>query len=278
MTATVAGAAARTARAGGAARAAAPRYFYVWMSVACMVIAVLGFMPTYFLPLAEGAFRGEPLIHIHGLILFSWLLFFFVQSLLAARGKVLAHRTWGVLGVALYTAMVFVMVAVLSMRIAQAQLPGQPAGLGHAMRAFEWLNISGLLIGIPTFILAIVYVKRPEIHKRLMLLVTIGGMGAPIARWFLFFLAPHADPHAPPWPAGLPHVTAPPVFFAIPPVLVADLLLVAAIIYDWRTRGRPHPVYLWSGAIGLLSLVTLAPVAESPAWQWFAAGLGHLAG
>jgi hypothetical protein len=127
-------------------------------------------------------------------------------------------------------------------------------------------------------VLAIVYVKRPEIHKRLMLLVNLGLLGAPIARWFLFFLAPPASHAAVSWPAGLPHVSTPPVFVGIPPSLVADLLLVVAIVYDWRTRGRPHPVYLWGGAAGLLFLATLVPVAESRAWQWVATMLGHLTG
>jgi hypothetical protein len=256
----------------------APRYFYVWMSAACLAIAVVSFMPTYFVPMAKGAFHGEPIIHIHGLILFSWVLFFFTQSLLVARGKVLAHRTWGVLGVSIYTAMVFVIMAVVSMRIAQASLPGQPAGLAHDMRAFEWTSVGGLVLGIPMFVLGIVFVKRPEIHKRLMLLVTLGLMGAPIARWFVFFLTPPADPHVPPWPAGLPHVFAAPVAFSIPPTLIADLLILIAIVYDWRTRGRPHPVYLWGGGIGLAYLAVFVPIAESPAWQGIATALGHLAG
>jgi hypothetical protein len=262
----------------GAAETVASRKFYVWMSAACLAIAVLGFMPSYFVPMATGAFQGEPIVHIHGMILFSWVLFFFIQTLLVARGNVLAHRTWGVLGVSIYTAMVFMIMAVVSLRIAQASLPGQPAGVAHDMRAFEWTSVGGVLIGMPAFVLAIVYVKRPEIHKRLMLLFTIGLLGAPIARWFRFFLAPAADPNGPMLPPGLPHVSSPPVFFGIPPVLVADLLLVAAIVYDWRTRGRPHPVYVWGGAAGLVFLGTLVPVAESPAWQWIAAALGHLTG
>ena len=195
-----------TAAVPGAAKAAAPRYFYVWMALAYLVIAVVGFMPTYFVPVAKGAFQGEPILHIHGLILLSWLVFFFVQSLLVARGETLAHRTWGVLGVSIYTAVVFIVIAVVSMRIAQASMPGQPAGVAHDMRAFEWGDCAVLLVGAPTFVLAIAFVKRPEIHKRLMLLVTQGLMAAPIGRYFKFFLSPRADPNAPPWPAGLPHV------------------------------------------------------------------------
>jgi hypothetical protein len=262
----------------GPAKAVAPRYFYVWMAAIFLAIAVLGFIPTYFAPVATGTFHGERLLHFHGLILLSWLVFFFVQSLLIARGKTLSHRTWGVLGVSIYTAVVFIVLAVMSMRVAQASLPGQPAGVAHAMRAFEWGDFVVLLLGVPLFVMAIVFVKRPEIHKRLMLLATLVLMPAAIGRWLRFFLAPPADPNAPPWPAGLPHVFAPPAFVVLPGVLIADLLLIAAIIYDWRTRGRPHPVYLWYGGVGLFSLFTLVPIAESPAWQGFAAALGHLAG
>jgi hypothetical protein len=260
----------------GASRAVATRAFYVWMSAACLAVAVLGFMPSYFVPMARATFHGEPILHIHGLIMFAWVLFFFIQSLLVARGNVVAHRTWGVLGVSIYTAMVFLTMAIVSMRIAQASLPGQPAAVAHDVRAFQWISVGGLLLGMPTFVLGIVYVKRPEIHKRLMLLFTIGLLTAPIARWFLFFLAPHADPGAA--ASGLPHAGDPPVFVGIPPALVADLLLAVAIVYDWRTRGRPHPVYLWGGGAGLVFLATVVPVAESPAWQRFAAMLGHLAG
>ncbi len=208
---------------GVGAREGAPRRFYVWMAASCLAVAVLGFMPTYFLPVAKGTFKAEPMVHIHGFILFSWVTFFFVQTWLVAQGKTLAHRAWGMLGVAIVTAMTFIVTAVVS-------------------------------------------------------LMTVSMLGAPIARWFLTFLAPPPDPNAPPWPAGLPVVSAPPVFVAVAPALLGDLLLVAAMIYDWRTRGRPHPVYLIGGAILLLIQVTVVPVANSEAWQKIAAAIGHLPG
>ena len=33
----------------------------------------------------------------------------------------------------------------------------------------------------------------------------------------------------------------------IVPALLADSLLIAALVYDWRTRGRPHKVYVIGG-------------------------------
>ena len=256
----------------------ASRRFYVWMASACLAIAVVGFMPTYFLPLAQGRFRGEPIVHIHGLVLFSWMAFFFTQTWLVATGRTLAHRSWGMLGIAIVTAMTCIITAVVSMRVAQASLPGQPPGTAESVRAFAWVTIGGLVFIVPVFILAIVKLKDSETHKRLILLMTISMLGAPIARWFLTFLAPSPDPNAPPWPAGLPQVVAPPVVVSMTPALLGDILLVVAMVYDWRTRGRPHPVYVIGGGIMLLIHLTMVPVSKSAAWQAVAAAIGRLAG
>ena len=254
------------------ATAHATPQFYVWMSGICLAIAVLGFMPSYFVPLARGHFSGEPVVHIHGMILFAWVLLFFTQSLLVARGRVMAHRSWGMLGVSIATAMVFIIVTLVSLRISQASAPGQPPGTAFAVRAFEWPIISELLFFVPVFTWAIVTVRKPQTHKRLLLLATVSMLGAPIGRWFILLLAPPRGPVIP------GQVSVPPVGVLIPPALVGDLLIVAAIIYDWRTRGRPHPAYLIGGAIMVLMQVTAVPVAESGAWQVVAAAIGHLAG
>lgn len=249
--------------------------FYVWMSAACMAVAVLGFMPSYFLPMARGAFHAEPIVHIHGILLFSWVTFLFVQSWLVGRGRVLDHRTWGMLGVSLMTAIAAVVVAVIAIRMAQANLPGQPPGAVTAIRAFSWVTIGALLFIVPCFVLAIVWVRDSETHKRLMLLLTIAMLGAPIARWFLI-MAPAPDPNAPPWPAGLPPLGAPPMFVPLAASLLGDILLVIAIARDWRTLGKAHPVYLYGGGALLLLHVTTIPVAQSTAWLAVAEALGRL--
>jgi hypothetical protein len=260
------------------ARTDEPRRFYMWMSASCLAIAVLGFMPTYFVPMARGTLVDEPIVHIHGIILFAWVTFFFTQSWLVAQGKVLSHRNWGLLGISIFTAMVFIVTAVVSLRIAQAQLPGQPAGAAHAVRAFSWVSIGGLVFIVPVFILAMVKLRDTETHKRLMLLLTISLLGAPIARWFLTFLAPAPDASAPPPPAGLPVVNIIPIFVTIAPALVGDILWLIAMVYDYRTRGRVHPVYTIGGAIMVLIQVTAVPVSESAIWQNVAYAIGHLAG
>ena len=90
---------------------------------------------------------------------------------------------------------------------------------------------------------AILYVSRPEIHKRLMLLATVSMLAPAIAR-VLFAVSVGIGP-------GLRPGLGPPrsIESVLMPALIADALIVAGVIYDMRTRGRPHPAYLIGGAI-----------------------------
>ena len=88
-----------------AAAHAQPRFF-VWMAGFCVLLTFAGFTPTYWGPLAT-ATLGEfsPVVHIHGALFFSWTLLFFMQSWLVARGRIATHRSFGLIGVSLATAM-----------------------------------------------------------------------------------------------------------------------------------------------------------------------------
>src|SRR5882757_5867315 len=236
-------------------------YFYFYMALACTAVAFLGFAPTYWLPMMSRSFSASPVIHFHGLLFFAWSLYFVFQTWLAATGKITRHRTIGMIGVSLATAMTIFgfLVAVNAMKRSAA------AGLTNEGIAFAIVPLSGILFFAVVFILAIANVRRPEIHKRLMLLAGISLLDAAVARWFLTFLAP-------PGPLG-----PPPVPVTIAPALVAYLLLVVAIIFDWRTWGRPHPAYLYGGAALIAVKLLNWPISATPLWHSFAAGILALA-
>ena len=82
------------------------RSFYVFMATTCLVVALLGFAPTYWLQLTPGTFIGTPLLHLHAVLFSAWPLYLLVQTTLAARGRIGRHRAWGLLGISLATAMV----------------------------------------------------------------------------------------------------------------------------------------------------------------------------
>ena len=232
-------------------------YFYFKMALACMAVAFLGFAPTYWLPLSRGSFSGAPVVHFHGLLFFTWTFYFAFQSWLPVSGRTASHRSLGIAGVSLATTMVIfgVLVAIEAMK--RSALIGQPdEGI-----AFSIVPLSGIAFFGIVFALAIAAVRRPETHKRLMLLAAISLLDAAVARWFLTFLAP-------PGPLG-----PPPVPVTILPALVAYLLLVVAIVHDWRRLGRPHPVYVYGG-LALVAVKFLNwPVSMTPAWHAFAGGL-----
>jgi hypothetical protein len=60
---------------------------------------------------------------------------------------------------------------------------------------------------------------------------------------------------------------------AIPPAIVAYLLVVVAMVFDWRTRGRPHPVYVIGGTLLLALKLLNLPISMSQTWQSFAGGM-----
>jgi hypothetical protein len=237
------------------------QYFYFYMALSCMAVAFLGFAPTYWMPLASGSFPVMPVIHFHGLLFFAWSLYFVFQSWLAASGQIARHRTIGMIGVSLATAMtIFGFFAGVNAMKRSAAL-----GLTNEGIAFAIVPFSGILFFAVVVTLAIANVRRPEIHKRLMLLAGISVLDAAVARWFLTLLAPPGPPGPPPVPV------------TIPPAFVAYLLLVAAIVYDWRTRGRPHPVYVYGGIVLVAIKLLNWPVSTTAAWHSLAGGILALA-
>jgi hypothetical protein len=236
--------------------------FYVWMAGIFVLIAFGGFTPTYWSKVATGTFHASPIVHIHGILLFSWTCFFFVQTALVASGRILDHRAWGLAGISLFS---FMMCWILVTE-ATVLKRDEALGFGEAGRRFAAVTLLAWPLMAGFFTLAIVKIKKPEVHKRLMLMLMIGMMTPAIARVFITLFAP-------PGLAG-----PPPPFVSVPPGLVADLLLVVAMVHDWRTRGRPHPVYVYGGLVSLAEQLLTVPIASTAAWMSIARAFQNLAG
>ena len=217
--------------------------FYITMAAIFAVIAFTGFAPTYWLRLPAGTFVGPPMLHLHGLLFSLWTLFFLSQAILVANGRLRNHKAWGLAGISLATAMVFV-----GLSVAVAGLERRLSlGYGDAARAFAIVPISAMLLFAMLVTAAIANLRRPEWHKRLMLVAT--GRSDAVARQ-----------------AGPP----PSVEFTMTAAYIVDALIVAAILYDWKARGRPHPAYLWGFGIVLAVHLSRPALSRSDAWLRFA--------
>jgi hypothetical protein len=233
------------------------------MAGAFLLVAFGGFVPTYWAPVMAGTFRAPPIIHIHGMLMFAWTCFFFVQTALVASRRTMDHRSWGLAGIALFSV---IACAILVGEMAVIKRD-EPLGLGDASRRFAAVTLCAWPLMVGLFTLAIVNVQRPEVHKRLMTLLMAAMMTPAIARLFLTFLAP----------PGAATGGPPPPFVSIPPALVADLFIVVAVVRDWRMRGKPHPVYVYGGPVLLAQQMLTVPFAATATWMSIAKAFESLA-
>ena len=172
-------------------------------------------------------------------------------------------------GVSLATAMVVIGLASAHERLLYAL--GQ--GYGDAARAFLIVQVSGVAFFAAAFAAAVLTAARhPEWHKRLMVVATASLLQAPLAR-IPFLLITGGGPGVRP---GL--VAPPPVSLTTATSLAPNLLLLAGLIYDLRTRGRPHPAYPVGLAATAVVVLARAPLSHTHAWLTFSHAFARIAG
>jgi hypothetical protein len=239
-------------------RQPAERWFYFAVAVGIASIAVAGFFPSYLSKVAGGTSDLPLIYHVHATLFFAWCALNVTQTWLVARGRIYAHREWGLLGIALGTAMAIsvVLMVISSIKFADAH------GHGLAARHFSYLNIAGAVKFLAFFGFAIAFAHRREVHKRLMVLANASLLGAPMGRLVMLTLIPPALRHAPP-----------PGYAIILILLLGYSPVFAGIIFDWRTRGRPHPVYLIGLVFGLGTGLLTPVIGNTPGWMTV---IGHI--
>ena len=132
----------------------------------------------------------------------------------------------------------------------------------EAVRPINVVSFITIALVSGLFAAAIANVSRSEVHKRLMVLVIVVLLQAAVARSVV-------QPLSPPGPPSLQTT--------VMTGIVTDLLVVVAMVYDWRARGRVHGVYVWGGVLLLAVQVVLGPlVARSDAAAAFARSVQHL--
>jgi hypothetical protein len=243
--------------------------FFMWMSAACVAIAFGGFASEYWIPLATSKVAVQPIYHVHGFVASTWTLFLLLQSSLIAQGNTRRHRELGLAGVSLATLLVVtgILLAITAMKN-HAKINDGDQYLTFSIVPLAVVTFFGVCVG-----LALAYAKRREAHKRLMLLGTFFILEAAVGRVFKLFLAP-------PEVRALPILQqpAPPIMLANLSASICVLLVVVAAVYDWRTRGKPHPVWVWGGLAMVAVIVLRAPIASTAAWHSIATAVSSLAG
>jgi len=243
--------------------------FFVWMAFACVAIAFGGFSIEYWASTASGKLAVPAIYHIHGVLYSAWTIFLWVQAMFISNGQPARHRRSGLIGVSIATGMVFagLLISMSSIRNNTVH------GYGDAAITFSVVQVTALALFAALVIAALVLARDRDTHKRLMLVATISILEAPIARVFKAFLAPKEI-------LALPLRDQPPpvMQLTIGPYIVCDLLILLAMAYDWRTRGKPHPAYLIAGGALVAVQVGRFALGPTPAWHAFAQWMMGLVG
>jgi len=224
------------------------RVFYTGMAVALVITVFAGFSRTFYL---RPQFHPEPLIPLlilHGIVFSSWLALLVVQTTLVAANRTRIHRRLGIAGMVLAVLMISIgtFTAIVRAKLFVAP-PGTGSPLAFLTIPLGDMLIFGLLVGS-----AFYFRNRADIHKRLILLATIGILPAAVARL----------------PFAFVEQGGPLVFFGL-----ADLFIVPCLVYDLVTRGRPHRATVLGGALIVISQPLRILIGSTHAWIAFATWL-----
>jgi hypothetical protein len=215
------------------------RVFFGGMSLVILAIVFVGFMRTFYL----ASYFGRPALSVlrvvHGTAFTSWVVLFAIQTLLIAAGRRSLHRKLGYAGAVLAAVMIPLG---LGLAISSAREGRAPPGL--APLEFLVIPVFDMLLFAPLVAAAVYFRRNAEMHKRLMLIATLSLLGAALARV-----------------TGTPGAGGPLVFFGI-----SDLLMLAGVVYDRRTRGSVHPAYKWGGGAVVLSQIARLALLKTAFW------------
>jgi hypothetical protein len=214
------------------------------MALAMLLTVVIGFAPSYFLRTHFGAAALSPLLHVHGALFTAWMVLFLVQALLVAGQRTSLHRRLGVVGGVMAVAMPLLgAVVAISAARRGVTAPGDPPPLVALAIPLGDLVVFSTLVGT-----GLALRRHREVHKRLMLLATIGLLPPAIGR--------------------IPLLGAPLAYFGL-----TDLFVGACLAYDRVTEGRFSRAFLWGGLFVVASQPLRLAIANTPYWLAFAGWL-----
>ena len=215
----------------------ARRAVFVAITALMIAIVIAGFWP-YFSAAGRSDVPRPWVIHLHAAVYSGWMVLFLTQVMLVWRRRSDVHRRLGRVGigygvVVLLLGLVAAIVATVRHVAVGEWTLDQGAG-------FLLLPLGDMVLFGGLFAAGIAYRRRPEIHKRCMLLATIALMFAPAAR-----LAGDGN--------------------AVMLLGIWMLPLLIAAANDLWTRRRVHATYI-VGALVLLVAFSRVFFMESAGW------------
>lgn len=226
---------------------AGTRRAYVGLAMLMVVMAFVGFWPTYFGPLLAGSVATIPFIHFHAAVFVGWLALFAAQAALAARGRYRDHILLGKVGIGYGVLVIVIGVAVAFVMFAARVRAGQLAEAQSRLLA----PLLDMVFFAIFFGAAIYWRRTADLHKRLMLVAATSLLIAPVAR--------------------MPFLGTPPDRTLILSIWLLPIVL--GMIYDALRHRTVHWVYPLGAAVLIAQSVWRLGARSSDTWADISAWL-----
>ena len=155
------------------------RGLFLAAAVLFPLLVLAGYFKSYYF---SAFFDVRPvasaLVHVHGVVMSLWVVYFTAQIALIRSKNVGLHMALGTAGVGLAALVILVGLAVAY----EAHLVRGSAPAGMNPHGFFLIPLADMLLFVVFFAGAIYYRKRPAEHKSLMLMTAINFLPAAVAR------------------------------------------------------------------------------------------------
>lgn len=223
------------------------RGLFVGAAFVALLVVLAGFSRSFYL---RPLFIDVPLpllVHLHGLVMSSWIALFLAQCFLVVSRRVALHRQLGVFGV-------FLAAAVVVIGAATAINAGRLGRLPPGLPPFDFL--CAVLTELAAFAVLIgtglALRRRPDTHKRLMLLGSLLIVDAAFTR---ILIQMHLIEHV------VAHTDA----------MLRDFLVLVCIAVDTMRTRRLHPAFGFGAPLVFVSDPLADWIAATGWWHRAAA-------
>jgi hypothetical protein len=210
------------------------------MSLLMTAVVVSGFSLTMGARIIHPKTPPPTILYIHAFVFYGWLAFFILQSALVRTHNVRVHRTLGWFGVALGVVIpvLGISTAITMNRIKMMANPASDAA------AFMLVPFNDIVCFTTAFALAIYWRKKPEFHRRLIL---IASCALTAAAW-----------------GRLPETILPgETFYA-----GVDFLILFGVVRDLIVNRRIHVVYRYALPAFIVAQAFVSYTIETKQAYW----------
>jgi hypothetical protein len=217
------------------------KYFYFMMTLLIVMTVIYGFSHTVGENLIHPAIPRPFILYIHAALFTGWLVLFVLQSALVRTHHVSWHRRLGWFGAG-FGALVPVVGVATSISMGRFHIH-QLHDSDHALDLI--IPLWDMVFFSAAFALAIYWRKKPEFHRRLILIASCALTAAAFGRF-------------------PPYILPPIIFYA-----GVDILILFGVARDWIVNRSVHQVYRYAlpaiivGQILVMYLATAKPAGWS---------------